>query len=117
MQYPQVSLLVVDDQSPGTVQLPTRLRASIRDALTMHRTGQRGLGRAYIDGIACARETFDLICQMDWYLPRPAPAAVPPYVQPIRHGSRYIPAAAFKLAEAAAAPESICERHIRLRRG
>jgi dolichol-phosphate mannosyltransferase len=32
----------------------------------MHRTGRRGLGRSYIDGIQQAiREPVDLICQMD----------------------------------------------------
>ena len=33
----------------------------------MHRTGQRGLGRSYIDGLlhAIAKADADFICQMD----------------------------------------------------
>ena len=62
-------MLVVDDGSPdGT--------GAVADALTieypgrvevMHRTGQRGLGRSYIDGLqkAIAQPDVDLVCQMD----------------------------------------------------
>ena len=62
-------MLVVDDGSPdGTgaiadglaVQYPGRVEV-------MHRTGPRGLGRSYIDGLrrAIAQTDVDLVCQMD----------------------------------------------------
>ena len=68
LEHAEVSVLVVDDASPdGT--------GAIADALAqqhpgrvevLHRTGKRGFGRSYVDGIthAVARRA-DLICQMD----------------------------------------------------
>ena len=62
-------LLVVDDGSPdGTGALAEDLaKANPGRVTVMHRTGQRGLGRSYIDGLrhALAEGTADLICQMD----------------------------------------------------
>ena len=62
----------------------------------IHRTGPRGLGRAYIDGIVSAIERpFDVICQMDCDLshdPEQLPsllAAIPRADLVI--GSRYVP--------------------------
>ena len=48
-----VSLLIVDDCSPdGTGQLADDVsRAHPGRVQVIHRTGQRGLGRSYIDGI------------------------------------------------------------------
>jgi dolichol-phosphate mannosyltransferase len=68
MAQPTVSLLVVDDQSPdGT--------GAVADALAqrhpgridvLHRTGRRGLGRSYVDGIARVLDRpVDAVCQMD----------------------------------------------------
>ncbi len=62
-------MLVVDDGSPdGTgavadavaVEYPGRVEV-------MHRTGPRGLGRSYVDGLqkAIAQPDVDLVCQMD----------------------------------------------------
>jgi len=68
MEQPNVGLLVVDDQSPdGTGALADRLAIDHPGRIrVMHRTGLRGLGRSYIDGIREAiREPFDVICQMD----------------------------------------------------
>jgi dolichol-phosphate mannosyltransferase len=62
-------LLVVDDGSPdGTGRVADELAAAHPGRVeVMHRTGPRGLGRSYIDGLchALAQGTADLICQMD----------------------------------------------------
>jgi len=62
-------MLVVDDGSPdGTGAVADRLAAEHPGRVeVMHRTGQRGLGRSYIDGLqhAIAEGTADYICQMD----------------------------------------------------
>jgi dolichol-phosphate mannosyltransferase len=62
-------LLVVDDGSPdGTGQLADELAAANPGRVeVMHRTGPRGLGRSYVDGLrhALAQGSADLICQMD----------------------------------------------------
>jgi dolichol-phosphate mannosyltransferase len=62
-------LLVVDDGSPdGTGAIADRLATEHPGRVAvMHRTGQRGLGRSYVDGLqrALADQTVDLVCQMD----------------------------------------------------
>ena len=62
-------LLVVDDGSPdGTGAVADRLAADYPGRVeVMHRTGPRGLGRSYVDGLqhALAEATADFICQMD----------------------------------------------------
>ena len=68
MQHPNVRLLIVDDASPdGTGAVADELTASHHGRVSvMHRTGVRGLGRSYIDGLKRAvEEPVDLICQMD----------------------------------------------------
>jgi dolichol-phosphate mannosyltransferase len=68
MTYPEVSLLVVDDQSPdGTGALADELAHAHPGRIeVMHRTGRRGLGRSYVDGIRSALDRpVDVICQMD----------------------------------------------------
>jgi len=64
-----VRLLVVDDASPdGTGAVADRLAAQHPDRIAViHRTGPRGLGRSYIDGLlhAIHQGTADYICQMD----------------------------------------------------
>jgi dolichol-phosphate mannosyltransferase len=68
MEYPEVSLLVVDDQSPdGTGALADELARAYPGRIeVMHRTGRRGLGRSYVDGIrAVLDRPVDVICQMD----------------------------------------------------
>jgi dolichol-phosphate mannosyltransferase len=80
-------LLVVDDGSPdGTGAIADDLaRQHPGRVEVMHRTGPRGLGRSYIDGLrkAIAEPDVDLVCQMDAdlshnpeYLPALAAAAV-----------------------------------------
>ena len=79
-------MLVVDDGSPdGTGDVADALVAQYPGRVeVMHRTGKRGLGRSYIDGLRHALATTDaeLICQMDAdlshnpeYLPALAAAA------------------------------------------
>ena len=68
MQQPNVRVMVVDDQSPdGTGALADDLaRKHPGRVEVMHRTGVRGLGRSYIDGIAQGiHQDVELICQMD----------------------------------------------------
>jgi dolichol-phosphate mannosyltransferase len=79
-------LLVVDDGSPdGTGDIADGLVSQYPGRVeVMHRTGKRGLGRSYVDGLRHALATTDaeLICQMDAdlshnpeYLPALAAAA------------------------------------------
>jgi len=62
-------MLVVDDGSPdGTGAVADRLAAEHPGRVeVIHRTGQRGLGRSYIDGLqhAIVQGTADYVCQMD----------------------------------------------------
>jgi dolichol-phosphate mannosyltransferase len=83
---PDYHVLVVDDGSPdGTGQLADQLGTEFPGRVeVMHRTGRRGLGRSYVDGMTRALGTgADLICQMDadlshdpQYLPEMVAAAV-----------------------------------------
>src|SRR3954451_6550933 len=63
------NMLVVDDGSPdGTGEIADALAPEFPGRIeVMHRTGRRGLGRSYIDGLrkAIAMDGIDLICQMD----------------------------------------------------
>ena len=68
LQFDDIRLLVVDDNSPdGTGRLADELAARHPGRIeVMHRRGPRGLGRAYVDGLRRALETgADAICQMD----------------------------------------------------
>jgi dolichol-phosphate mannosyltransferase len=68
LRQPNVRVLVVDDGSPdGTGEIADQLARDHPGRVeVMHRTGRRGLGRSYIDGIAHAvRQPVDVICQMD----------------------------------------------------
>ena len=104
MQLPNVSLLVVDDASPdGTGEVAEALARQHRGRIeVLHRTGRRGLGRSYIDGIRLAIQrpgdssgNFDVICQMDADLshdPQQLPALVAATADAdVVLGSRYIP--------------------------
>lgn len=66
--HPDTSVLVIDDGSPdGTGQIADELAAANPGRVSvMHRTGKRGLGRSYVDGMKAAIDTdVDLVCQMD----------------------------------------------------
>ncbi len=62
-----LDILIVDDASPdGTGQIADRLVAESDRMHVLHRTGLRGLGRAYVDGFRWAIERgYDRIFQMD----------------------------------------------------
>ncbi|HET7187380.1 MAG TPA: polyprenol monophosphomannose synthase [Gemmatimonadaceae bacterium] len=98
LAYPGYRVLVVDDGSPdGTGAVADGLARDHPGRLdVMHRTGPRGLGRSYVDGLqhALAQDGVDVICQMDadlshdpQYLPAMA-AATASYDVVI--GSRYL---------------------------
>ena len=75
-------ILVVDDGSPdGTGTIADQLAAAHPGRIeVMHRTGPRGLGRSYVDGLRRALETdAELIFQMD---------------ADLSHGPEYLPALA-----------------------
>jgi dolichol-phosphate mannosyltransferase len=98
MQHADVNLLVVDDASPdGTGEIAEALGRQHPGRIeVMHRTGQRGLGRSYIDGIRLAvARPVDVICQMDADLshdPRQLPALIAGTAgADVVIGSRYIP--------------------------
>jgi dolichol-phosphate mannosyltransferase len=91
-------MLVVDDASPdGTGEIADDLAREYSGRVeVMHRTGPRGLGRSYVDGLrrAIAQDDVDLVCQMDAdlshdpsYLPALAAAAAS---YDLVIGSRYL---------------------------
>jgi dolichol-phosphate mannosyltransferase len=68
LQHDGARLLVVDDNSPdGTGQLADDLARQYPGRIdVIHRTGPRGLGLSYIDGLRHALQTdAEVICQMD----------------------------------------------------
>jgi dolichol-phosphate mannosyltransferase len=80
-------MLIVDDGSPdGTGQLADELALQYPGRIeVMHRTGRRGLGRSYVDGLLRALETdAELICQMD---------------ADLSHGPEYLPSLAAATAQ------------------
>jgi dolichol-phosphate mannosyltransferase len=97
LAQPNVRVLVIDDGSPdGTGQVADRLAAASGGRLTvLHRTGKRGLGRSYLDGMRAALESdAELIFQMDADLSHD-PKYVPAMVAATRSadiviGSRYL---------------------------
>jgi dolichol-phosphate mannosyltransferase len=91
-------MMVVDDGSPdGTGAVADALAAEYPGRIeVMHRSGQRGLGRSYIDGLqkAIAQPDVDLVCQMDADLshnPEYLPALVAASAEhDVVIGSRYL---------------------------
>ena len=101
MAYPNVELMVVDDQSPdGTGQLADDLAQKHAGRIeVLHRTERPGLGRSYIDGIRRALERpVDVMCQMDCDLshdPKHLPALLAATERAdLVIGSRYVPGGA-----------------------
>jgi dolichol-phosphate mannosyltransferase len=88
LSHPNCRLLVVDDGSPdGTGAVADDLAREFPGRIeVMHRTGPRGLGRSYVDGLrkAIADADVDLICQMD---------------ADLSHNPEYLPALAAATAE------------------
>ncbi len=101
MEYPEVSVLVVDDHSPdGTGALADDLAREYAGRIdVMHRTGRRGLGRSYVDGIRSVLDRpVDVICQMDSDLSHD-PRHLRDLIAATDHadvviGSRYVPGGA-----------------------
>ena len=101
MVYPEISLLIVDDNSPdGTGELADKLARTYPDRIeVLHRTANRGLGRSYVDGIRAAlHRPVDVICQMDSDLSHD-PRQLRALIAATEHadvviGSRYIPGGA-----------------------
>ena len=97
LSHPDTRVMVVDDQSPdGTGAVADALAAEYPGrVIVVHRTGKRGLGRSYVEGLQIAiKEGADLICQMDadWshdpkYLPEMVRAAAD---HDVVIGSRYL---------------------------
>jgi dolichol-phosphate mannosyltransferase len=98
MEQPNLRLLIVDDQSPdGTGRLADQLASEHSGRMrVLHRTGHRGLGRSYVDGLREAlREPVDVICQKDADLshdPGQLPALIAAADESdVVIGSRYVP--------------------------
>jgi dolichol-phosphate mannosyltransferase len=101
MAHPGVRVLVVDDQSPdGTGEVAEALALEYPGRVeVMHRTGRRGFGRSYIDGMKKAiGEPVEVLCQMDADLshdPSQLPDLIAATMQAdVVIGSRYIPGGA-----------------------
>jgi dolichol-phosphate mannosyltransferase len=98
-----VRVLIVDDASPdGTGQEADRLAGTSGGRVSvLHRTGPRGLGLSYIDGMRAALDSGAThICQMDADLSH-APADVPRLLAAsagadLVIGSRYVPGGALR---------------------
>lgn len=97
MKHEGIRVLVVDDDSPdGTGEVADRLAREYPGRITvLHRSGRRGLGRSYIDGIKQAlAEPVDVLCQMDADLshdPRQLPELIAATsTADIVIGSRYV---------------------------
>ena len=94
----RLRVLVVDDQSPdGTGDLAdAAARANPGRVSVLHRSGPRGLGRSYIDGMRYALAgDADVICQMDAdfsHLPGDLPRLIAATAEAdLAIGSRYVP--------------------------
>jgi dolichol-phosphate mannosyltransferase len=97
LDIPEVGILIVDDESPdGTGAIADELTTEHPGRFhVMHRTGPRGLGRAYIAGFRWALEhEADLIVQMDCDFSH-SPEYIPQFLGHIQEydvvvGSRYV---------------------------
>nr|HID13518.1 polyprenol monophosphomannose synthase [Anaerolineae bacterium] len=94
---PALDILIVDDESPdGTGRIADESAAQHPGRLyVLHRTGPRGLGRAYVEGFRWALEHgADLIVQMDCDFSH-SPRYIPQFLEHIQDydvvvGSRYV---------------------------
>jgi dolichol-phosphate mannosyltransferase len=101
LRHSNVRVMIVDDHSPdGTGQVADDLARTCRERVqVIHRTGRRGLGRSYVDGIMRAiHQPVDVICQMDADFSHD-PARLPDLIGATRDadlviGSRYVPGGA-----------------------
>ena len=101
LNAPELEVLVVDDASPdGTGQIADRLAAQYDHCLSvLHRSGPRGLGRAYVDGFQWALDHgADRVIQMDADFSH-SPQYIPTFLDRANEydvivGSRYVPGGA-----------------------
>ena len=88
LAHPGYRLLIVDDGSPdGTGAIADALASEHAGRIeVLHRTGPRGLGRSYVEGLqkAIAQPDVDLVCQMD---------------ADLSHGPEYLPSLAAATTE------------------
>ena len=88
LAHPGYRLLIVDDGSPdGTGAIADALASEYAGRIeVLHRTGPRGLGRSYVEGLqkAIAQPDVDLVCQMD---------------ADLSHGPEYLPSLAAATTE------------------
>lgn len=97
LQVPNLEILVVDDQSPDdTGVIVDRMMPGYTGRLhVLHRTGPRGLGRAYLDGFKWALDHgADAAIQMDADFSH-RPSYIPQFLSLIQEyqvivGSRYV---------------------------
>jgi dolichol-phosphate mannosyltransferase len=97
LDLPDPTILIVDDESPdGTGRIADELAEAYRGWVhVLHRTGQRGLGRAYTDGFRWAlAHGAEAVVQMDCDFSH-APKDVPRLLAPLSDydvviGSRYV---------------------------
>jgi dolichol-phosphate mannosyltransferase len=97
LDIPELEILIVDDESPdGTGAIADELAAEHPGRFhVMQRTGERGLGLAYIDGFTWALEHgADYIVQMDCDFSH-SPEYIPQFLEHIKDydvvvGSRYV---------------------------
>ncbi len=98
LEHSGLRVLIVDDDSPdGTGELADRLAREHPGRIeVLHRSGDRGLGRSYLDGFHVALQTdARFICQMDADMSHD-PKYLPEMIAMAEHhdlvlGSRYIP--------------------------
>lgn len=103
LEIPSLQVLVVDDGSPdGTGEAADAAAWAHPDRVrVLHRTGPRGLGRSYLDGMRRALDgEADVICQMDADLSH-LPADLPRLLDATARadlviGSRYVPGGAIR---------------------
>ena len=95
-KYPQIEILVIDDNSPdGTGQIAERLSKTEPHVNVLRRPKKEGLGRAYKDGFRWALANgYDIMIQMDADLSHD-PAVIPEFLKQIESydavfGSRYL---------------------------
>jgi len=97
LSIPALRILIVDDESPdGTGLIADELAAQHPGRVdVLHRTGLRGLGRAYVDGFRWALERdADYVVQMDCDFSH-SPEYIPQFLEHIQDcdvvvGSRYV---------------------------
>jgi len=98
LQIDRLRILIVDDASPdGTGQVANEYAAANQARVqVLHRSGKRGLGLSYIDGMYVALRTDSThVCQMDADLSH-NPMDIPRLLAATAHadfsiGSRYVP--------------------------